>query len=101
MQRNYRLGETQSQNVVGEKEIILNLIALKVKWIKFTFKTTKKFRTPVRITRRNQIPVPDSRRLLFWAQPSGEAKVTGTFTTSRKDRTTRDKTRYWKGNNIN
>jgi len=46
------------------------------------------------ITRKNQIPVPDRTKPLFWAHPSGEAKVTGTPTTRRKDRTIRANTTH-------
>lgn len=38
------------------------------------------------------MPVPDSTRLLFSAQPLGDAKATGTPTTRRKDRAIKAKT---------
>ena len=63
--------------------------------------TTKEFRIPVTITRRNQIPVPESTKFLFWDQPSGEAKATGTLITNRKDRMIKEKTTSWKANSIN
>jgi len=54
-------------------------------------KTTKELKIPTAKTKRNQIPVPDRTKPLFWDQPSGEAKTTGTPTTKRKDSATREK----------
>lgn len=55
-------------------------------------KTTKEFRIPTIKTRRNQRPVPESTRLLFFAQPLGDAKATGTLITKRKDNVIKAKT---------
>ena len=47
------------------------------------------------------MPVPDKTNPLFWAHPSGDAKVTGTLITKRKERIIKDKTMNWNGSNIN
>ena len=54
--------------------------------------TTKEFRIPTTKTRRNQIPVPESTKLLFWAHPLGDANATGTPITRRKESVIKAKT---------
>ena len=55
-------------------------------------KTTKEFKIPTMITNKNQMPVLDRTKLLFWDQPSGEAKATGTPITKKKDKAIKERT---------
>lgn len=58
--------------------------------------TTKEFKIPTAKTSKNQIPKPENTVPLFSNHAFGDAKITGTPTTSRNDTTINAKSVNWK-----
>ena len=64
--------------------------------MKYLYYTTNEFSIPTAKTSKNQTPKPENTVPLFSVQALGEAKTTGTPTTSKKETTIKANSVSWK-----